>query len=80
MLFLRNNNYKMTVKANENIIFNIMLKLKIRAKLYNPLIYLLIIFLVPSLGMNGQEKQKYHLNTVVIDAGHGVKDPEAPGD
>ena len=70
----------MTVKANENIIFNIMLKLKIHAKLYHYLIYIFILILFIPLTLNGQEKQNYHLNTVVIDAGHGGKDPGAPGD
>lgn len=79
MLFLHNNNYKKTVKANENIIFNIMLKLKIRAKIYNSLISLTIILLGFPLALNAQEEEKYHLNTVVIDAGHGGKDPGAPG-
>lgn len=80
MLFLHNNFYKITVKANENIICNMMFKLKIHAKLYNPLIYLLIFFTAIPLFLNGQEKQKYHLKTVVIDAGHGGRDPGAPGD
>ena len=80
MLFLHNIFYKITVKANENIICNMMFKLKIHAKLYNPLIYLLIFFTVFPLLLNGQEKQKYHMKTVVIDAGHGGRDPGAPGD
>lgn len=79
MLFLHNNNNKITVKANENIIFNIMLKLKIHAKLYKSLIFLFIVFVgLPHL-LKSQEEKKYQLNTVVIDAGHGGRDPGALG-
>jgi N-acetylmuramoyl-L-alanine amidase len=69
----------MIVKANENIILNIMLKLKIRAKLYNPLIYFIIIFIIAPQLLTAQETENYKLNTVVIDAGHGGKDPGAMG-
>ncbi|MCF8335482.1 MAG: N-acetylmuramoyl-L-alanine amidase [Bacteroidales bacterium] len=56
-----------------------MLKLKFHAKTYYPLICLFILFFLIPPDLNGQERQKNHLKTVVIDAGHGGKDPGACG-
>jgi len=70
---------KRLVKANENIIFVMRIPLKIRAKLH---ILLIIMFLFPGLGplaVLAQEKDNYHLKTVVIDPGHGGRDIGAPG-
>ena len=70
---------KRQVKANENIIFDMVMKLKIRAKLYIfPIVFIWILgFWNPA--ATAQDKEKYHLKTVVIDPGHGGRDIGAPG-
>jgi N-acetylmuramoyl-L-alanine amidase len=53
---------------------------KFRAKLYKPSFFLIIIFFFNALGsISAQEKENYHLKTVVIDPGHGGKDSGARG-
>jgi len=70
---------KRQVKANENIIFDMVMKLKIRAKLHIfPIIFIFILGFW-KLPASAQEKEKYHLRTVVIDPGHGGRDSGAPG-
>src|SRR6056297_119056 len=70
---------KRQVKANENIIFDMVMKLKIRAKLYIfPIVFIWILGSW-SPTATAQDKEKYHLKTVVIDPGHGGRDIGAPG-
>jgi len=67
------------VKANENNPCDMMMKLKIRAK--EQLFLIISIFflgLCPE-PVSGQDKDNYHLKTVVIDPGHGGRDIGAPG-
>ena len=52
---------------------------KIHARPYMPIVIFLCIMSGLSLRIMAQDANNYHLKTVVIDAGHGGKDPGAPG-
>ena len=69
---------KRLVKANENITFDMGMKLKIRAKLH--IFPIILIFILGLWNVTAfAQNEKYHLKTVVIDPGHGGRDSGAPG-
>jgi len=70
---------KRLVKANENIIFGIVMKLKIRAKLHIFPIIFTWLLAASNVQVCAQEQEEYRLQTVVIDPGHGGRDIGAPG-
>lgn len=67
------------VKANENNPCDKMMILKIRAKVQ--IIFIISVFFVGlcSKPLSAQDRENYHLKTVVIDPGHGGRDIGAPG-